>query len=237
MFLPFFVVIITTPLPACHPYNAAATGDITNVLTDTAGNIYVLGTGNSGGPYGIIAGISSTGQLLWSDTITGGSLLNENKENFNLNNNVLTVVNSNFNSLLYQYDLSGNRLTKMTLSIPGFPSPEVSDIIFTGQSMYICGLQRNGSSRIGYVAKYNSTVNTIKQIESSQYYLYPNPADRFIFIEGIMNSEYRIMDTYGRIVQQGCQNGNMIEIENINPGIHFIKLPAMLNREFKFVKY
>ncbi len=219
-----------------HPYNGGATGDITNVLTDTAGNIYVLGTGNSAGSYGIVAGISSTGQLLWSDTITGGSLLNKNKENFYLNNNVLTVVNSNFNSVLYQYDLSGNRLTNMILSIPDFPSPEVSDIIFTGQSMYLCGLQRDGSSRIGYVAKFNSTINTIDQIESNHFLLYPNPVLDDILIKGISNSYYKIINSSGQVILDGYQVGNLINVSRIRPGNYFLVFPGKQHYAFKFLR-
>jgi dienelactone hydrolase len=59
-----------------------------------------------------------------------------------------------------------------------------------------------------------------------QFSVYPNPVHEILYIHGNSSriSRFCLMDMYGRIIRQGCPEGNRISLQGILPGAYFLHL-------------
>ena len=95
----------------------------------------------------------------------------------------------------------------------------------------------NMSNFDGFVAKYNSTPNSVSEESiKNNIYISPNPANDYIEIQPLEGFNILIFNTLGETVlsvEQTPPSVHRINISNLTPGLYFIKIGDRLE---KFVK-
>jgi hypothetical protein len=60
--------------------------------------------------------------------------------------------------------------------------------------------------------------------------LYPNPTKDLVFISGgLTNVDFKIYDSFGRLIQTGC--GNTFDLKNYKNGVYMVSLE--IKEQFK----
>ena len=85
----------------------------------------------------------------------------------------------------------------------------------------------NGYGNYVYLDDINitsSVINDIEALNNTSVNLYPNPANNFIFIDGIdiKNTSIDIVDVTGKNIKIGITNTNSIDISNLEKGVYFV---------------
>ena len=84
----------------------------------------------------------------------------------------------------------------------------------------------------------SSLVTSIKNLVATQFRVYPNPANDYLFISGELNSQIiSISGMQGNVVMQGRLNQNQMDISSLPTGIYFVTIQTKSGVEVhKFVK-
>lgn len=84
-------------------------------------------------------------------------------------------------------------------------------------------------------ARENIGLGINKQEKKSRIKLYPNPSDAVLYVqaEDLTANSFLIFDLMGRIVQEGQQQENKIDISTLQNGIYFLKIEQHI---LKFIK-
>ena len=83
--------------------------------------------------------------------------------------------------------------------------------------------------------------SSIREIESQELHVYPNPVSDVIFLSNLTeNVSYQIYNTQGKMVNFGeynQTNKSGISVEHLIPGIYFVSIDgADINKKFKIIK-
>jgi hypothetical protein len=212
-----------------YPGLSPVTGAVLNVQCDSVGNIFVFGTGNNAGPYGLVAAFDSSGIMQWADTVRGyGTMAGYNREQFNLANGIVTLSTVYAKSWLYQWDMNGNRITDAELILSPLINPEVNGIYSDNGILYLTGSSNNGSgSREGFTAKLTNTTAGITHITSGKKGWYPNPAMDLLFFDTEEKVHSVIYDLTGS--EMVSADGNVIDIRNLSSGLYIIVTTNLKN--------
>jgi hypothetical protein len=97
------------------------------------------------------------------------------------------------------------------------------------------------SSLNGNTAIYNNALLSIQEISESKLIIYPNPVSTTLNISEdvkILNSEIKIFDTFGKVLNVYIFNENSTEINisNLNSGVYFLQF-IELNGSKSVVKF
>jgi len=74
------------------------------------------------------------------------------------------------------------------------------------------------------VSAYNSVATALKNTETSDFAIYPNPATNYISVSGAVNSRVAIYDLKGRLLLNEQLSGKSIDIRNLAKGIYVVKV-------------
>ncbi|MGI6321472.1 MAG: T9SS type A sorting domain-containing protein [Bacteroidales bacterium] len=77
---------------------------------------------------------------------------------------------------------------------------------------------------------YSKLYNAIEKNNSHNIKIFPNPANKQIWIENGHNSQYEIYDLEGKIVLLGKMDSDIIDISRLKTGFYLIKLAKGQNR-------
>ena len=80
------------------------------------------------------------------------------------------------------------------------------------------------------VSAYNIVTTTLKNTESSNFNIIPNPANDYISVSGLINSRVAIYDLKGRLLLNEQANGKPIDIRNLAKGIYVVKVVSEDNQ-------
>ncbi|MEI6753956.1 MAG: LamG-like jellyroll fold domain-containing protein [Paludibacter sp.] len=76
------------------------------------------------------------------------------------------------------------------------------------------------------VSAYNSVATALKNTETSNLVIYPNPANDFITIRGATNARVAIYDLKGRMLLNVQAGSNQIDIRSLAKGIYVLKVQS-----------
>lgn len=91
-------------------------------------------------------------------------------------------------------------------------------------------------TNLGRISLVNTTTLSIQNnILANKLNLYPNPTTEYLKIEGLLknDSEYQIFNLFGQLIQKGKIENKIINLNNIQNGIYFLKADGI---KMKFVK-
>ena len=87
------------------------------------------------------------------------------------------------------------------------------------------------------VSAYNSVATALKNTETSDFAIYPNPATDYISVSGAVNSHIAIYDLKGRMLLNEQADGKSIDIHNLAKGIYVVKVVSEYKQKIgKLVK-
>jgi hypothetical protein len=75
----------------------------------------------------------------------------------------------------------------------------------------------------------------MNELDNSVLRIYPNPVNEIITIESsfsVINSEYVIYDTQGRIIQKGFFNNTQIDVTLLNNGAYVLQIDNEYHIQF-----
>lgn len=102
------------------------------------------------------------------------------------------------------------RITIFPLELPTW-------MIFNGNDMYISELDR--------ITKFKLNTSDVSSFHVSDHYLYPNPSQNFIHVEGIhIRQNFKIFNSLGHLVIEGKISPNeRLDIQNLQSGFYCLK--------------
>lgn len=214
------------------PGLSALQTEVTNIITDGDGSIYVLAI-NLGNPgYSILAAFDSSGLLHWQDTLRGFfTIYGRNKEFFQLEDGVLTVSTNKGVPWLYRFTTAGIRITDAALVIPGIVSPEVSAIDYFNGDLYITGTGYAGfNTRQGFTARLGGFTAIHTAPGKKVLEVFPNPSGDFVTIRTGLTGEYRLLiyDYSGRSVLQLTLTDPTasIDVQSLASGMYAVQISS-----------
>lgn len=86
----------------------------------------------------------------------------------------------------------------------------------------------------GQIVTSNEPIDNVESLK-----LYPNPADQFIFLDGVaFNDQLTIFSIDGKRLQRSIYNGHPVDVANLEEGIYFLQISDSNKRTyvFKFIK-
>jgi len=198
-------------LARAYSFGDLPNDDATAVKFDTQGNIILGGTmvgpslqvgtheiGHSSGTAGytdlFIVKIGPDGNGVWSSVIHSG--LDDENLSFNLLSDNFFVITGNYR---------GSVLDGGDLSIENYGAEGVYEPFLA----------------IGRVGEATS----VKQGGESSMEIYPNPAKSFLYFRNLapVPTEISILDLSGRLIRKTQLRDNVLDIENLEPGIYMLK--------------
>ena len=210
-----------------------AGGEVINVQCDSTGNIYTLGIFSGSPRYSLISKFDPSGTMIWSDTARGYShIYGRNKDFFQIQDGIITLVTTDGLSWLYRYTLSGQRLTDQELILPGVVNPEVNSILYNNGSLYLAGNSYAGFNiRNGFTARLEDLTSFIPALnEHVSIEIYPNPVSTSLRVDFNGNisksAEYKIFNVQGDLIVRGSLflASNDIELIGKPEGIYLLQL-------------
>ena len=119
-------------------------------------------------------------------------------------------------------------------------SVDVADIDNDGFYEMVIGNKRGG------IVMHNTTIETngmISGIEDefgieSKILVFPNPANEVLYIDSELNlTKYKVLNIFGKVIEQGVLSDQQIALNLINPGVYFISFEIEGNEVTKkFIK-
>jgi cyanophycinase-like exopeptidase len=65
------------------------------------------------------------------------------------------------------------------------------------------------------------------EVDANKIFLYPNPVKNTLYIDGLLNGNYTIYDTQGRLIKDSGEiNSDGIEVSSLSNGLYLIKITA-----------
>ena len=225
------------------PGLGSASGQVRHVRCDTQGDVYAVGEGSFQasipGPYLLLAKLSSAGNVLWMDTLTGGSYnYCLNMDHALLHDDRWTIATAYVGSYLYEYDTTGTRLFRQAWNVPGAQHSKVNAIVMGPDgALHLAGrAQLVGSSGDGFVAKLAPLATGIDPIGPTHNLLYPNPATDRLQLPMLASGggTITISDIRGKAVYT-TSNHNTIDVSALPSGVYFLERTGQ-HRRWRFVK-
>jgi len=129
------------------------------------------------------------------------------------------VARQNAENLIATYTISDNAIlyANGVLQESGVTSNDFSEPVYYEMQAF------DGTNVRSWVVYATQILGTY-HLESTELSLYPNPAEKSIFIETDLNAEVSILDVAGRVVftTVATETGE-INIQNLKPGVYFLQ--------------
>ncbi len=225
------------------PGLGSASGQVRHVRCDAQGDVYAVGEGSFQasipGPYLLLAKLSSAGNVLWMDTLTGGSYnYCLNMDHALLHDDRWTIATAYVGSYLYEYDTTGTRLFRQAWNVPGAQNSKVNAIVMGPDgALHLAGrTQLVGPTGDGFVAKLAPLATGIDPIGPTHTMLYPNPTtDRLQLPElPTDGGTITVSDIRGKAVYTTSYH-NTIDVSALPSGVYFLERTGQ-HRRWRFVK-
>ncbi len=223
------------------PGLSSASGRVRHVRCDAQGDVYAIGEGpyqaSIPGPYLLAAKLSSAGNVLWTDTLTGGNVnYCLNMDHALLHDDRWTIASAYIGSYLYEYDTTGTRLFRQPWNVPGAQSSKVNAMVMGNDgALYLAGrAQLTGQAGDGFVAKLTPLSTAMAEAEAPRGLLYPVPAtDRLYLPNGLQaGAVVTVMDLNGRTLLT-TQDHNSIDVAGLTAGSYILQAGGL---RWRFVK-
>lgn len=223
------------------PGLGSVTGHVRHVRCDAQGDVYAVGEGpfqaSIPGPYLLLAKLSSSGNLLWTDTLTGGNInYCLNMDHAQLHNDRWTIASSYIGSYLYEYDTSGTRLFRQVWNVPGAQSSKVNAMAMgTDGALYLAGrAQLIGAAGDGFVAKLLPVPTGIEVANDPRDPLHPVPtADRLQLPAQLSGPvSVTVTDMNGKAVFTALCHG-VVDVADLPSGVYVLEA---VGHRWRFVK-
>lgn len=231
----------------------ANVNQMAHIIADASGNIFIAGSEYiSNTKVSMIAKYATDGTLIWKKT--AGSLSQNYAYDIALaNNGEITIVGqisstTSFDNInLEIQNLFGNEMYVVRFDAQGNALSSYQPIntnVNTEKCFAVCIDNYNNIYTSGYfsgtptfgpisltsntidlfVAKITSNAVGIKNDESTNIKIYPNPVqDSYLIIENINNELYEIINIMGQVIQFGKIENNRIDVSNLTEGIYTLK--------------
>ncbi|MCC7502641.1 MAG: T9SS type A sorting domain-containing protein [Flavobacteriales bacterium] len=225
------------------PGLGSVSGQIRHVRCDAQGDVYAVGEGpyqaSIPGPYLLLAKLSSSGNVLWTDTLTGGNITYcLNMDHALLHDDRWTIASSYIGSYLYEYDTTGARLFRQTWNVPGAQSSKVNAMaIGSDGALYLAGrAQLIGSAGDGFVAKLLPISTGITGADEQHWALYPVPAENRVHLPAQLTGTRTIMisDVQGNILFTTTCQGT-VDVAGLPAGVYVLTV-AGHDQHWRFMK-
>lgn len=69
----------------------------------------------------------------------------------------------------------------------------------------------------------SATVST-NEVQWKEIYVFPSPTTATIYVQGLRSERYRLLDIYGRVVEEGRYNSDGIDVGHRSSGVYILKL-------------
>ncbi|MBK9286244.1 MAG: T9SS type A sorting domain-containing protein [Flavobacteriales bacterium] len=226
-----------------YPGLGSVTGQVRHVRCDAQGAVYSVGEGpyqaSIPGPYLLLTKLSSGGNVLWMDTISGGHVdYCLNMDHALLHDDRWTIASAYVGSYLYEYDTSGTRLFFQTWNVPGAQTSKVNAMTLGADgALYLAGrAQLIGSAGDGFVAKLLPVSTGITAAPDPQLPLYPVPcSDRVQLPTQLPRTvSVTVSDIQGRPVFTAMCQG-VVDVAGLPPGVYVLAV-AGFEQRWRFVK-
>lgn len=224
------------------PGLGSTTGTVRHVRCDAQGDVYAVGEGafqaSIPGPYLLLAKLSSSGNVLWTDTLAGGNITYcLNMDHALLHGDRWTIASSYIGSYLYEYDTTGVRLFRQPWNVPGAQSSKVNAMVLgADDALYLAGrAQLVGSAGDGFVAKLEPVSTRIDETDAPHTLLYPVPASDHIFLPPLASASLiTIRDVQGTTVLI-TPSRKSIDVAQLPAGLYVLEASGESQR-WRFVK-
>ena len=223
------------------PGLGSTTGQVRHVRCDAQGDVYAVGEGpyqpSIPGPYLLLAKLSSSGDVLWTDTLTGGNITYcLNMDHALLHDDRWTIASSYIGSYLYEYDTTGTRLFRQPWNVPGAQSSKVNAMaIGTDGALYLAGrAQLSGATGDGFVAKLLPLSTGIAAMDDRRNSVYPVPATDRLHLPAQLPGARSIMvsDINGKpVFTRLCRD--VVDVAGLPPGVYVLEAAG---QRWRFVK-
>ena len=223
------------------PGLSSVNGRVRHVRCDAQGDVYAVGEGafqaSIPGPYLLAAKLSSAGNVLWTDTLTGGNInYCLNMDHALLHDDRWTIASAYIGSYLYEYDTSGTRLFRQPWNVPGAQSSKVNAMVMGNDgSLYLAGrAQLIGPAGDGFVAKLTPVSTGVTDADAPSDFLYPVPAtDRLQLPSGLpAGAVVTVTDINGRTLFTTLGQ-HVIDVSGLPAGVYILQAAGLRRR---FVK-
>ncbi len=193
----------------------------TNLILDY--NLVYANSGNNaieadvnGNTMSLVNFYSSTGYGVHSN-FENPMFANANSNNFHINDNspAIDAGNPNYTTNTDAMNIPGITITNVDMD----NAPRVNGTVD-------CGADESSDA----LGKEEYAFNTIK--------VYPNPTQDKIYLpENLINSNYTVTSTEGKIIKKGVLTTNSIDFSKYNQGLYFIRLKSNSSQySFKIIK-
>ncbi|MBL8003447.1 MAG: hypothetical protein JNL05_15945 [Flavobacteriales bacterium] len=215
-----------------YPGLTSASSRITHVQCDAAGNTYAIGQGqyqlSIPGPYLLLAKLSPSGAVLWTDTAMGATFTAcLNMDFARLDGDRWLIHTGSATSVLYAYDTAGTRLYKQPWQVPGSSRTDVNAMVTDDQGhLFLAGRAYViGSNADGFIARLSplSTVIDDGPRSTTSAAPYPVPAtDELIIPACTEHDTVVVLDVNGREVMRTTTSGRL-DIRGLPPGSYVLR--------------
>lgn len=223
------------------PGLSSASGRVRHLRCDAQGDVYAIGEGpfqaSIPGPYLLAAKLSSAGNVLWTDTLTGGNInYCLNMDHALLHDDRWTIASAYIGSYVYEYDTSGTRLFRQPWNVPGAQNSKVNAMVRDNDgALYLAGrAQLVGSAGDGFVAKLMPVSTGLADAEAPRGLLFPVPVkDRLQLPSGLpVGAVVSVTDINGRVLFT-AQDRNGIDVARLSAGSYILQAAGL---RWHFVK-
>lgn len=204
------------------------------VLNTSSSSSYVmtmkknsLGTIYAGLVSGVIRKSVDNG-LTWTNTSLSGSSASIYDIEIDSNDNIYV---SSFLGGIVKYSSSETPIGVFGYSANGLANTRVVDLSIdesgSNPLFYACCNSTTGTGGCMYRLGLTSTVGIEKLSSSNNIFIYPNPANQFIQIQGIDFNEgvrVKIISIEGKIMKDEMETQSTINVSNLNTGMYFLEL-------------
>jgi hypothetical protein len=193
-------------------------------------------TVNTAGTYRCLVTLNNTltPTYIWSEeinvsayTMPSVSISIQNGDSLWCPGDTITIQGANGGSL--QWYLNGQEISGATASTLNVTSPGT----YTQSKMNLSGCIAFAPSDI-VISEDVDCINGVSTIETNQLYVYPNPSNGQLSIDGVLpESEFQLFDLSGKLIKLSTLENSSTDISNLNLGTYFIQIGS--NR-IRFVK-
>lgn len=225
------------------PGLSSASGRVRHLRCDAQGDVYAIGEGpfqaSIPGPYLLAAKLSSAGNVLWTDTLTGGNInYCLNMDHALLHDDRWTIASAYIGSYLYEYDTSGTRLFRQPWNVPGAQNSKMNAMVRGNDgALYLSGrAQLAGSAGDGFVAKLLPMATHVGHEEPADDRLFPVPtADRLqLPVPSSVAVRVNVLDLQGRSLLSGTSTGTL-DVSALPTGSYVLQVEGR-ERRYRFIK-
>jgi hypothetical protein len=177
------------------------TSAIRDLVIDTQGNIYITGYMGTWGIFGNDTIYTNGGQDVW-----------------------VAKLDNNGNHLWSALGGGAGADGAYALALDNNGSIVTTGYIASSTASFGPYTVNGGGGQDMFVAKLSQTTGLpTTGGKDKQLYIYPNPANDMLYIQGIKGSkEYRMMNVTGALVKQGLLNKNSIDISGLPAGMYLL---------------